>query len=754
MKQGLTAHYFILTIVAAPAAIAGSLPINMCYQPLEQPDVLSTLNANDATVRIFSDVVALTENQSASFNGDVQITYRDTLLSAPHADFNRQQQRVFADGGIEYFNTNLKISGSQFSANLDENEATLEDASYHFLSQAGRGYAQQLKASEQQILLNDAHFTTCPTQDNSWALHAEEINLEAGEGWGEAYHAVFRIKDIPVFYLPYLTFPIDDQRRSGVLLPKLSSSQKTGLDIQLPYYVNLAPNYDLTLTPRFMSKRGTQIKSEFRYLTLKHHGLFQAEYLPSDNEQSSGSNARHLLHLSHLSDFTSQLRGYIDFTDVSDDAYLTELGSDYNNQSDTQLLREAAIDYFGEHIHSEVKFQGFEILGNYTPAYSALPQLTLNSAKPISLLPALNFSWQAQYVHFRNDDAAINSANRFHVEPSVEIPFITPALEFSARASLLYTYYQQNTETPTNEIANTTSRTVPKLRLYSRLNLEREYDWFGEQALHTFEPQIQYLYIPYRDQSKIGLYDTARLQDDYYGLFRENRYSGLDRINEANQLTVGWTTRFYDNADNELFRFSLGQIFFLADPTPVSDSLTDELTSTESMLAAEVVWHWYRKWFFSTAVQYDIDHDQLIKSNATLDYRHNDKNLFQLNHRYSQAVSGLEIQQLGVLGTTPLTENWQLVSSYYRDVTNHRMIEASIGLQYESCCWAVRLVAQRQIETNLELPIGNFTHASQLDSRISLQFILKGFGDRAGFGVTDMLSEGIFSYRRPYLLTN
>src|SRR5690606_36536325 len=159
------------------------------------------------------------------------------------------------------------------------------DASYRFLTQAGRGYAEHLTASEQQVLLDQALFTTCPVSDNSWALHASEINIEADEGWGEARHAVFKIKDIPVLYLPYLTFPVNEQRRSGLLLPKFGSSQKSGLDVELPYYFNLAENYDLTLTPRYMSKRGSQLKSDFRYLTEQHQGNVQFEYLHSDNEK-------------------------------------------------------------------------------------------------------------------------------------------------------------------------------------------------------------------------------------------------------------------------------------------------------------------------------------------------------------------------------------------------------------------------------------------------------------------------------------
>ncbi len=752
MKHGL-AVVFLLPIFNATVAQADALSASVCYVPVTLPAELSQQDATDPAIRIASTHADMVADLHTRFSGNVEIRYRDTLLLAPQASFDRATQVINADGGIQYYNQSVQVQGSQFRADLQNNSARLEQASYRFLTQAGRGDALRLTAGEQQLLLEKALFTTCPDSDSSWGLHAKNINIEAGEGWGEAHHAVFKIKDIPVLYLPYLTFPVTEQRRSGVLLPKFGSSQKLGAEFELPYYLNLAPNYDLTLTPRYMSKRGAQLKSEFRYLTERHQGQLQLEYLHSDNDKPDNFGQRYLTHIKHVSDFTAQWRGFIDFTDVSDDAYLSELDSDYNNQSDTQLLRETNLSYYGEQIHSQLRLQGFEILGNYNKAYSTLPELSLSAAKPLAIMPGINFDWQAQYAHFKNNQAVIRDADRIHLEPRLVAPFITPAFELTAEASMLYTYYQQDTAEPDSAIASSVSRSIPKVRLHSRLNLEREYSWFGETGLQTFEPQLQYLYIPYRDQSNIGLYDTARLQDDYYGLFRENRYSGLDRINEANQLTVGWTSRFYDNIDNELFRFSLGQIFFLSSPE-IQPGETDDLSPAESMLAAELIWHWFRKWYFSSAVQYDIDNDHVIKSSASLDYRASDKSLFQLNHRYSRAVSGVEIQQLGMMGTLPVSDQWQLVAGYYRDLTNHRMIDASIGMQYESCCWAVRLIAKRQVLTDLELPVGNFTENSRLDTSIGLQFVLKGFGDGAGFGVTDMLSNGIFSYRRPFLLTN
>lgn len=755
MKQGLSLAGIIWAAMGAMSAHAADESIiQTCYVPLIKPDALQQLDETDPRIRIYSNSARLENDQQALFTGQVQIFHKDTLLQAPSARYNPVQQHLVADGGIEYFSQDLYVSGQIFKADLANNEATLGKARYQFIEQAGRGEAASLKASEQRLTLDNALFTTCPAQDNSWGLFAEHINIAADSGWGEAHHAVFKIKDIPVFYLPYLTFPVDDQRKTGVLIPKIGSSQRLGVELEVPYYINLAENYDLTLSPRYMSKRGTQLKSQFRYLTTEHQGLLQLEYLHNDNDKPTGFGERYLGHLSHRSDFSDKWRGYIDFTDVSDSAYLTELGSDYNNQSDTQLYREASLSYFGEQVHSHLKVQGFEILGNYNAAYQALPQVSLGSASPIALGNTLQASWYSQYAHFRNAQAFYTATDRVHVEPTLSLPFLTPAFELTAETSLLYTYYKQQSLTDLTQEQTEVSRSIPKVRLHARVNLEREYDWFGEPALQTFEPQIQYLYIPYRDQRHIGLYDTTRLQDDYYGLFRQNRFSGLDRINEANQLTLGWTTRFYDNTENELFRFSLGQIFFLKEPEITDDPLTQDLTSTESMLASEMIWHWYRRWYVSSALQYDIDSKRLIKSNASIDYRGNENTLLQLNHRYSRAVSGVEIQQLGLIGALPLKKDWQLIASYYRDVTNHRMIDANVGLQYESCCWAVRFVARRQIRADFDVAIDNLNQLARLDSGFSLQFVFKGFGDKAGFGVSDMLSNGIFSYRRPYLLTN
>ena len=738
-------------IAAQAPETQSELALLRCYTPLVQPAAFTELDRYNNQVRIESEGLRLRNNQFASFDGAVQVSYRDTLLQAPEASFDQGRQQILAQGGIDYFSSVIAVRSEQFLADLASNRVELSEAHYQLVEQAGRGSADVLAATEQHLQLEHASFTACPDGDNSWALHANRIQLNADEGWGEAWHTVFRVKDVPVLYLPYLSFPISDERRTGLLLPKLSNSQRLGVDVELPYYLNLAPNYDMTLTPRIMTSRGFQLKSEFRYLTEDHQGLMHLEYMHKDQDRSA-LGKRYLGHYQQLSDFNPRWRATVDVTEISDDAYLTDLGSDHVNPTDTQLLKQANLSYFGEQILARMQLQGFSVLGDYDKAYMAVPQLELRAAEAIQLA-WFELDWQANYAHFRNDAALIHSAHRTHLEPELRLPWITPGAELVAEASLMHTRYQQNSHQFLLPEDSRVQRTLPKFRLRAQLNFERALQG-NSGGTQTLEPQLQYLYVPYRDQSNIGLYDTTRLQDDYYGLFRQNRFSGLDRINEANQLTLGATSRIYDGSDREQFRFSLGQIIFLQQPTEQDDPHQQNLTSIESMLAAEAMWQWHHRWFVSAGVQYDSDSRTLVKSNATLDYRGSDKKLFQLNHRYSQAVSDYEISQLGILGTMPVSDEWQLVASYYYDLKRSQLLDAHLGLQFESCCWAVRVVARRQIMAELGREALDFAAPSRFDHGISLQFVLKGFGDNAGFAVTDMLSNGIFSYRRPYLLNN
>ncbi|MFY8274330.1 LPS assembly protein LptD [Pseudoalteromonas sp. SSDWG2] len=701
-------------------------------------------------IEIVADDVELIGQDSAQFTGDVDISSKNMSLSAQSALIDKQQGLLNAKGPLTYQNGTAIITSRGLNASLNDSNITLLGADYKLTQQQGRGGAEQLRVSEEGLFLNNASFTTCPVDNETWSISADEIILSQQEGWGETWGTTLKIYDTPVMYLPYFTFPINDQRKTGFLAPKFSSSNRFGLETVTPYYINLAPNYDLTLTPRYMSEKGLQLKSEFRYLTSTTQGMLGVEYLGSDDSDPQ-LGSRHLYHWQQQSYFNDSWRAGVDITNVSDDNYLTDLNSDYATKTDTHLARSAILTHLGERWRTDIQVQDYEVLGDHLESYTALPRIHFTQTTPYKL------GWfdaviNGEVSHFRNSTRIIDEATRVHLEPKVSFSEERYAWSFLSELSVLHTYYNQEGDLQGTEFEDTVSRTVPKVRLYSQLNFERDTSLFVDDGIQTLEPQVQYLYTPNKDQNNIGLFDTTKLQDDFFGLFRDRRFSGVDRIAAANQITLGATTRVFDKSNQEVFHLSAGQIFYLSDSAkPTSQDFATQNTYN-SLFASEAMWHWHRRWYLSGGIQYDIDGSQMIQSHLTLDYKGDDNQLVQLNHRYANDVSGNTIEQVGMFTSVPLNDNWQFVASYHRDIESGRSIEFYSGVQYESCCWAVQITGRRQIETDLNQSINQ--EQAVFDSGIGIKFVLKGLGGSRSYDAQEILKEGIFGYRRPYFLTN
>lgn len=707
---------------------------------------------DDKAIKISAKHTTLLENDRAQFTGDVVICSEEIAVSSDTAKFSRSQKSVQAEGDINYHNDVVDVTSTKFEANLSENRVKLEQAEYFLSENVGRGEASLFEVSEENLLvLSDGTFTTCPIDDEGWLLSAEEITFSSQEGWGAAWNASIKINDTPIIYVPYLTFPLDNRRKTGFLYPNLSSSKKHGIDLETPWYWNISPNFDATITPRMMTKRGVQLQTEMRYLTDNTGGLLNLEYLNNDSERPT-LDSRHLVHWQHNAEYGDNFRAFVDFTQISDDAYLSDLGSKYQDSTDTQLNQHIELAYFANNIDTAVRVQNFEILGNHPSSYQILPQFDFTNRDPYKV-GAFDINWFAELSHFSNSQAEVSKANRIHIEPSISLDHNTLAWSLSSELSLLHTNYDQTYREDVNQDDDTINRTLPKFRFHSLVNFERPSHWFGQDGLQTFEPQLQYLYVPFKDQNNIGSFDSTRLQDDYHGLFRDNRFSGLDRIADANQMTLGATTRFINPDNDELMRLSFGQIFYFQNKNRFIAN-DDRLTGSKSALAGEMFLHWSTRWYLNSSVQYDTDSKKLSKSNLTLDYRADKNKLAQLNHRYTRNVSGEKVQQLGFIASFPIADNWQFVGGYHRDLTNHRSIDSYVGVQYESCCWAIRLVSRRHINTNLEQLAQSSDLPTSFDSGISLQLVIKGINGTSGLDIADMLSEGIFGYRRPYFLNN
>ena len=694
-------------------------------------------------VQVKANQTEVIRDQLASFSGNVEILSDTSLITAERAKINKQQQSLSASGNISYQDKDIAVNSDDIRLNFTSGELQLDKTEYRMLTFTGRGQAGQISLTRNEgIALTDVSFTTCPLGQEDWEMKASEITLEPGEIWGEAWHTRFYLMDIPVFYLPYFTFPVTDKRQSGLLSPEFNSNDSVGFSYAQPIYWNIADNYDATLTPRLMARRGIQLQTEFRYLSERHGGQIDLEYMPEDSEFEN-DDTRYFYRWQHTSRLTPQWRVDVDLNGLSDDNYIVDLDSDFYNRADTHLNRNLMARYTNNDFTFSAAIRDFQTIGSHPDTYRALPEFKLGYLRPLG--GGFEFDINSELAYFDNPSDQAPQASRLHIAPAVGWRSWAPWGELSAKATLLQTYYHQK-DGEQFGLKENVNRTLGRFRLYGALNLERESDLFGTGGLQTLEPRFQYLYTTYKDQSMIGLYDTARLLTDYIGLFRGQAFTGPDRILDTNQITAGLTSRWLDANNREQLRLSVAQIFYFQDNL-VAEQISQ---NSRSELAAEVNWRFSPRWAITTGTQFDPDDNKVSKSNLTLEYRESDEKLVQLSHRYVRELSGEKIDQIGLTASWPITGNWYLVGRWFKDAERHRTIESYAGIQYESCCWALQFVAERYLNNRVDA-LGQ-RNTNEFESGISLKFVFKGMGQSKSRRA--LLDDGLFGYRQPYFLNN
>jgi len=685
-----------------------------CPIPTYIPMITNVPKITDDSINITSNYASIEQDQIAKFNGGVTLVDKNQIIQADQLDFDRLLMTFNAKGDIHYQNQSIDIHASNLYASKKEQKSIMLDAAYQLYGNPGHGSANELQISSKDGLsLAGSTYTTCAGNDPAWQIKASEIKISADGNEGQAYHAQVRLFDVPIVYLPYFTFPVSDQRKSGFLYPKIGSSSNSGLKIETPYYWNIAPNMDATITPHYMSKRGLQLKTELRYLTGLQNGSFKIEYLHKDNELKSDDSARYLARFQHVGTFSDNFRAYIDYTTISDENYLIDIGSQEYNSNDAYLYQIGELSYFGDQWQTTMKLQDFEVLGNHQSSYKTLPHIQISAQEPITLLSEYGLSGQfelySELTSFQAADKDQVRANRYHVEGSMNFPISTPAWFFNSEFKLMHTYYQQSNIEIGSQLNKTVNRTLPKVRFHGGVNFDRTLSLFNSNYTQTIEPQIQYLYIPEKEQTNIGLYDTSNLQDDFNGLFRDRSYSGLDRIASANQYTWGVTTRILNQSNLEVFRLSIGRIQYLSNDNTVNilneilinnnneDVINEILTDNhdtnyqQSSLAANLFYRLNHKWQISSDIQYNTIDSFTNKSQAAINYQIDKYNSVQLNHRYSRNVSGSSLEQTSLLANVAINKDWAFVGRVTQDLKEKRSIESYGGIQYESCCWAVKV---------------------------------------------------------------
>ncbi|WP_055439648.1 LPS-assembly protein LptD [Pseudidiomarina woesei] len=688
--------------------------------------------------------------QVASFFGAVEVQLDEQQLRTEQAQINQLTGNINASGETRFTNGYVQVASENFRLNSGENQAFLSGARYQLAVSGAHGKADMLAISPQQVRLEGSTFTTCPSENPAWQMSAEEISLSEDEAWGEAWHAKFELFGVPVLYIPYINFPVTEERKSGFLFPTFRSSQKNGFEVEVPYYINIAPNMDATITPRYMAERGLQMQGEYRFLTETTQAQYNLAYL-NDDKSSSADNSRFLWRIEQRHAWSDNWRGYINGTFISDDDYLNDIGSEFAGRADAQLYRHAQIDYLSKNWNVTLRTEDFEILGNYRSPYRTTPQII--SHYSISPLENWDFKLFSELSHFSNQDDSSDQATRLHLQPQITYHLERPGYDWLAELGYAYTHYNQDASSERN-LAENPTRGLPSFRWRARVNLERLIDINDSIYTHTLQPQIQYLYTPYRDQSGIGIYDSTLMQDDYQGLFRARRFSGLDRIADTNQVTVGASTSLFDQQARELARFSFGQIYYFENSRTQLFEGVDTTSENRSDLALETRFRISNNMYFNSSIQYNLEQNTTRKSQTTLEYRKDEFNLIQFSHRTASNLLENNVEQVGMLGVVEISPRWQLASNWYYDLANSRTNDALIALQYTDCCWAMRISGYRRINRNLEFNTGvPQAGAPEFDNGVSVQFIIKGLGSDNN-GLLDLLEQSLFGYRHPFHLSN
>jgi LPS-assembly protein len=667
----------------------------------------------------------------SEFSGNVEMQQGDQRLTAEQLRYDKATGLADATGNVMFQDS----SGASFQT--QETHINLESRlgyagpSYFRLENAGaRGDAERIDfEGPDHTRLTRVRYTTCAPGQDSWFLKMRELNLDTQEDIGTAYHASVDFQGVPIFYLPYLSFPISDQRKSGFLIPRLGSASNRGLEVAAPYYFNLAPNYDDTLTPQFMTKRGLQLQNQFRYLTRHSEGTFELEMLPHDRMENGDNRAAGLYQHKHV--FNTLWTGNVDLRAVSDKKYFDDFGDNLGLTTQTHLPQNAGVDYRGPLWNFSARAADYQTIDRtIAPAdrpYARLPQINLSTNLPLSP-NHVNYFFESEAVNFERSIGV--TGERLNLGPALSLPlqnsygYVTPRLGVR---HIAYHLSSTQDETP--------SLTRGVFSLDSGLIFERDSRWGERRFTQTLEPRLYYLYIPPKGQDGLPNFDTGVPDLSFSNLFRDNRFAGGDRVGDSNQITAAVSTRFIDDSDGtERGRASLGRIYYLADrqvnlPAGPSGAASSDIVGEAATTLAS---HWHAR----STVQWNRADDHLQRYNYYLQYNPAKNRIVNVGKRFSRG----DLEQTDISTEWPIAGRWTFRARSLYSLRDSRNVDSYAGVEYNACCWALRVVGSRRLAIDTQRD-----NAATQNSSIMLELELTGLS-KLGYVPDSPLRESVFSF--------
>jgi len=686
-------------------------------------------DVSQQVIDIITGDVSVDLNGPAVFNERLVMRQGARQLGADSGRFDRSTGEFAAEGNVEFRDPKTWVRGDVARYNSNTGLFSMESAEYDLFSVPARGSADRIAVEEtQRLSLTNVTYTSCARGKDDWLLRAGSLSLDREAGTGTARNARLEFKGVPILYTPYLTYPIDNQRKSGLLLPDVGNSDQRGVEFELPYYFNLAPNYDATLTPHYMSRRGLQAKGEFRYLSGGTSGQLDGEFLPNDDVTDDN---RGLASWFNQSQLPAGWRGTIDATDVSDSGYFEDLASGLAQTSQTHLRRRVDLEFFNHTWFSLLRVEDYETLDEAIvpedEPYRRVPQLAINGFWPDAPL-GLEVGVETEMAYFDRNTGV--TGLRSHLLPEVSLPVQIGPLLVEPYAAFDYTTYDLSDVDPADD--DSPSRSVPIYSVDMRTLLERVWG-DGGKWLQTVEPRVQFVHVPYEDQSALPVFDTIEPDFNLVQLFRRNRYVGLDRLSDTDQLNLGITTRLIRSNDGSQFlTATIGETQYFSSRDVV---LPGELPSDDgaSDYVAELGMNFNDQWNVELGYQWDSDENVTQLGEARVLYRADDYRILNLSYRFRRD----SIEEIDLAGAWPLGDRWSVVGRYDYSLRDNELLERFVGLEYSTCCWGIRLVARRYLTSR----------DGDSDASVSLQLLLKGFGS-SGSAAERMLDRGILGFDR------
>jgi LPS-assembly protein len=696
------------------------------------------------------------EGDLVKMDGGVTVTQGNLKLTADRAELDRSTNKARLYGKVTLHQPGTKITGSTADVTTTNSFGNVIDATMLEYASGTRVTANKLSRRKESVIeLDEAIYTRCPPDKEDWTLSSRRVRLNRETGRGEAGHTVIRVADTPVFYTPYMNFPIDDRRQTGFLWPSIATTEG-GLDITVPYYLNIAPNIDATIAPRPITDRGTMYEGEVRYMNRFSNWQLNGSQL--NNDDQTGED-RWFMAAKESGQLNSYISTSIDYNRVSDADYLHDFSvSSLNVKRQISLNQAGSINLNYQQWFSALTVQQYQTVDPLiNEPYQQKPRFTLGR-NPTGKNFELDYSLLTEFTAFDHDDAESNirggpwvTGNRLYLEPGLSFPMRWTSSYFDPELRLrTVTYDLDQPDAFAGTRKEDYSTTVPQAILDAGVFFDRNITLGDSSFLQTLEPRVYYLYSPYEEQAEQPLFDTSALTFDYHQLFQPRRFIGHDRLEDFNQASTGITSRIIeDRTGRELGQASIGQIFYFEDRRVNTLSTEQEADQANSAVAAQLALKPVDSLWTTTNVLWDSDENDVQQGNMYIHYEPKDRAIFNLGYRYNQSnpeISTLSngIRQADASVAWPIDNNWRLFLRLNYDLDLNSSLEDLVGVEYEDCCWLTRIVYQRAVFGDEVDDLGQTV--SQRDSAILFEFQLKGLGG-LGRRVETLLEESIWGYR-------